>query len=97
MPRLHFAIEEARCTRETQRGLRDIVARLGFDSPTEVVPFGLRTVRADQHAVSAGLADSFHHEFVQMILTVAPGCVAWTPRVKAFVWRMTSGIANGTT
>ena len=38
-----------------------------------------------------------NHEFVQMIFTLAPGCVVCTPSANAFVCRITSGIANGTT
>jgi len=38
-----------------------------------------------------------NHEFVQIRFTLTPGCVAWAPSAKAFAWRITSGIANGTT
>ena len=32
-----------------------------------------------------------------MIFTLAPGCAFCTPSANAFVCRITSGIANGTT
>src|SRR5438477_454768 len=38
-----------------------------------------------------------NHEFVQISLTLTPGCVACAPSAKALACRSTSGIANGTT
>ena len=71
MPRLHFAIEEAGRARQTQRRLRDVVARLRFNSLAELFPVGCSAVRTDQHAVAAGLADGLHHQLVEMLEHIA--------------------------
>ena len=49
--------------RESERRLRDVVARIGDDRRAKFFALLPRAVRADQHAVAAGFADGFHDQF----------------------------------
>ena len=64
--RFHFAVDQARRARERERGLGDVVARIGENARTKIIALLLRTVRADEHAVAAGFADRFHHHFFEV-------------------------------
>ncbi len=72
MPRLHAAVEETWRARKLQRGLRDVVARVGFDVAAEL--FALRgcAVRTDQHAVAARFAHRLDHISIKVIQHVLP-------------------------
>src|SRR4030081_2838782 len=57
--RLHFALQNAWGSGKTQGRLRDVVTWLGLDPPPELFSFLFRAMRADQHSIATGLADSF--------------------------------------
>ena len=59
--------DEAGRPRQRQRGLRDVVSRVGFDPVPEVLALGRGALRADQHPVAPGFADRLHHDLVEVI------------------------------
>ena len=50
-----------------QRGLSDVVPRIGLDAPAKFLSLGRRAVRTDQHSIPTGFADGFNHVAVQAI------------------------------
>jgi hypothetical protein len=69
--RLEAAINETGRTRERQRGLGDVVARVRQDRLAEFIALLGRTMRADQHPVAARLADRLDHELIQVVEDIA--------------------------
>src|SRR5258706_14195026 len=65
MARLDTFVEETGGARKLERRLGDVVSGVGQNSLPEIFTFLRRAVRADQHAISTGLANSFHHVLIQ--------------------------------
>src|SRR5580700_7334179 len=66
VPRLDCAVEEAGSAREMDGGLRDVIARIGFDAAAELLALFGGAMRADQHAVAAGFADCLYDVFFKL-------------------------------
>ena len=62
-----LAVDERRVPRERDRRLRDVVARIGDDQPTELVALGRGRRRSDQHPVAARLVDRLDDELLEMV------------------------------
>jgi hypothetical protein len=58
--------DEARGAGKIERGLGDVVARIGFDLAGELLALACRRLRADQHAVAAAFAHRLHHQLVEV-------------------------------
>ena len=68
-----LAVDEGRVPRERDRGLGDVVARLGDDQAPELVALLRRRRGADQHPVAAGLVDRLDDELLEVVEDVRPG------------------------
>ncbi len=51
---------------KVERGLGDVVARIGLDAGGELFALLRSGVRADEHAVAAAFANGFDHELVEI-------------------------------
>src|SRR5215510_235039 len=66
MPSRKMAIDNHRCAGKSQGRLGYVVARIGLNPPREFHALIFHAVRADQHAVAAGLVDCFHDQLIQV-------------------------------
>src|SRR5215831_4650229 len=66
MTRLETIADETWRTRKIQRGLRDVVARIGFDARRKFFALFRGGLRTDEHSVAAALADGLDDELVEI-------------------------------
>ena len=66
MPWCQAVVDEGRTGRQRQRVLRNVVVWLGQQQGAEVGDFVFGRRRADQHAVTTGTVDLFHHHLFQI-------------------------------
>src|SRR5579871_3212411 len=66
MTRLKTIADETWRTGEVERGLRDVIARIGLDLASELFTLLCGGVRTDEHAVAAALAHGFYNELVEI-------------------------------
>ena len=66
MARLQAVADQAGSAGEIERGLGNVVARIGLDLARELFALPRRGLRADQHAVTAAFAHRLHHQLVEI-------------------------------
>ncbi len=72
MPGLEIIGDQAGRAAKTDRGLRDVVARVGLDLFSELGALLRGRLRADQHAIPTGLAHGFYHQRFEVGENVVP-------------------------
>src|SRR5690606_34283813 len=70
VPRLQSIPDDGGDSRQTQRGLRDVAARILLDALPELGALAAGRVRPDQHAMTPGSVGRLDHELLQVFANV---------------------------
>ncbi len=67
MPGLQYVVNKTWRPRERNRGLSNIVARIGEDAFAKLLLLLAGAVGPDQHAIATGFSHRFHHQLVEIL------------------------------